>query len=114
MQFRGHAKSDKFGFNAEILTPRARIEAQHADLKWFGLFAAGIMMMAVTGFAVLLPRGTPRNPVAEIERALEAGEFFRTTSPSSISAPVGCAARKSWCAGASRTAPWSCRARSFR
>lgn len=25
-----------------LITPRARIEVEHADLKWFGLFAAGI------------------------------------------------------------------------
>ena len=34
--FAADIKSDKFGFDVEILTPRARIAAEHADLRWFG------------------------------------------------------------------------------
>ena len=79
--FSADIRSNKFGFDVEVLSPKARIEAEHADLKWFGLFAAGIIMMTVTGFAVLIPRRAPRNPVAEIERALEAGEFIPYYQP---------------------------------
>lgn len=79
--FTADMRSDKFGFVVEVLSPRARIEAEHADLKWFGLFAAGIIMMTVTGFVVLIPRRSPRNPVAEIERALDAGEFIPYYQP---------------------------------
>lgn len=78
--FGADIRSNKFGFDVEILSPRARIEAEHADFKWFGLFAAGIMM-TVTGFVVLIPRRAPRNPVAEIERALAAGEFIPYYQP---------------------------------
>jgi sensor c-di-GMP phosphodiesterase-like protein len=73
--FAANTKSDKFGFDVEILTPRARIAAEHDDLKWFGFFAAGVIMMTITGFTILIPRRTSRNPVAQIEHALEAGEF---------------------------------------
>jgi sensor c-di-GMP phosphodiesterase-like protein len=79
--FSADIRSNKFGFKVEVLSPRARIEAEHADLKWFGLFAAGIIMMTATGFVVLIPRRAPRNPVAEIERALEAGEFIPYYQP---------------------------------
>jgi sensor c-di-GMP phosphodiesterase-like protein len=79
--FTATMKSEKFGFIVEILSPRARVEAEHADLKWFGFFAAGIIMMIVTGFLSLVPRHSPRNPVAEIERALEAGEFVPYYQP---------------------------------
>jgi sensor c-di-GMP phosphodiesterase-like protein len=79
--FSADIRSSKFGFDVEVLSPRARIEAEHADLKWFGLFAAGIIMMTVTGFVVLIPRRTPRNPMADIERALEAGEFIPYYQP---------------------------------
>lgn len=72
--FSANIRSNKFGFEVEVLSPRARIEAEHADLKWFGLFAAGIIMMIVTGFVVLIPRRAPRNPIRDIERALEAGD----------------------------------------
>jgi sensor c-di-GMP phosphodiesterase-like protein len=79
--FTADIRSDKFGFDVEVLTPRARIEAEHQDLKWFGLFAAGAIMMAVTALALLIPRRSPRNPVADIERALEAGEFIPYYQP---------------------------------
>src|SRR4029079_12597815 len=57
--FSANIRSNKCGFDVEVLSPRARIEAEHAGLKWFGLFAAGIIMMTVTGFAVLIPRRAP-------------------------------------------------------
>jgi sensor c-di-GMP phosphodiesterase-like protein len=79
--FGANIRSNKFGFEVEVLNPRARIEAEHADLKWFGLFAAGIIMMIVTGFVVLTPRRAPRNPITDIERALEAGEFIPYYQP---------------------------------
>jgi hypothetical protein len=74
-------KSEKFGFDVEIVTSRARIAAQHADLKWFGLLGAGIMLIAATGIVVLIPRRTSRNPMADIEHALEAGEFIPYYQP---------------------------------
>ncbi|MGB2585421.1 MAG: EAL domain-containing protein [Pseudolabrys sp.] len=74
-------KSEKFGFVVEIVTSRARIAAQHADLKWFGPLGAGLLLIAATGIVVLVPRRTARNPMAEIEHALEAGEFVPYYQP---------------------------------
>jgi sensor c-di-GMP phosphodiesterase-like protein len=74
-------KSDKFGFDTEIVTPRERIATHHAGLKWFGLLGAGILLIAATGIAVLVPRGMTRHPMAEIEHALEAGEFVPYYQP---------------------------------
>jgi sensor c-di-GMP phosphodiesterase-like protein len=79
--FSANTRSNKFGFEVEVLSPRARIEAEHADLKWFGLFAAGTIVMIVTGFVVLIPRRASRNPITDIERALEAGEFIPYYQP---------------------------------
>jgi sensor c-di-GMP phosphodiesterase-like protein len=79
--FSANTRSNKFGFEVEVLSPRARIEAEHADLKWFGLFAVGTIMMIVTGFVVLIPRRAPRNPITDIEHALEAGEFIPYYQP---------------------------------
>jgi len=79
--FVADTKSDTFGFDVEIVNSRTRIAAEHAYLKWFGFFAAGIIMLTVTGFAVLLPRRAPRNPIAEIGRALESGEFVPYYQP---------------------------------
>jgi len=79
--FMADTKSDKFGFDVEILASRARIAAEHADLKWFGFFGAGVIMMTIMGFVVLIPQRSPRNPVADIERALKAGEFVPYYQP---------------------------------
>src|SRR5215475_6729270 len=79
--FVAQIKSDKLGFDVEIVSSRSRIAAEHADLRWFGFFVAGVLMMTAIGLVVLMPRRSPRNPVTEIERALEAGEFVPYYQP---------------------------------
>jgi len=59
------------------------------------------------------PRRAPRNPVAEIERALEAGEFIPYYQPIVDIRSGQLRGAKYWFAGASRTAPLSCRVHSF-
>jgi sensor c-di-GMP phosphodiesterase-like protein len=75
--------SDKYGFNAEVSVPRARVLAEYEFLQRLGVFAAGAVAFILIGFAVLMPRrrATSSNPVAEIERALEAGEFVPYYQP---------------------------------
>ena len=79
--FVADTKSDIFGFDVEVVSSRARIAAEHADLKWFSYFAAGLIMMATAGFLVFLPPRSPRNPIAEIKKSLEAGEFIPYYQP---------------------------------
>jgi sensor c-di-GMP phosphodiesterase-like protein len=79
--FVANIKSDKFGFDVEILSSRARIAAEHADLRWFAIFAAGVIMIVATGFVVLTPHRSSRNPMDEIAQALEAGEFVPYYQP---------------------------------
>jgi sensor c-di-GMP phosphodiesterase-like protein len=63
------------------VTSRSRIAAEHADFKWFGYAAAGVIMVAATGIIVVFPRRTTRNPMTEIEHALEAGQFVPYYQP---------------------------------
>lgn len=79
--FAADMKSDKFGFDVEVLTPRARIVAEHANLRWIGWAGSGFTLLFATAFVLLFPRRPPRNPVAEIERALAAGEFVPYYQP---------------------------------
>ena len=79
--FVADVKSEKFGFDVHIVTSRTRIAAEHADLKWFGFFAAGVIVMTATGIVALIPRRTRRNPMTEMEHALEAGEFVPYYQP---------------------------------
>ena len=80
-RFVSNLKSDKFGFDVEVSMPRQQVVAEHADLKWLGLFATGAIILALGVFSALIPRSSPRNPVTEIEDALRAGEFVPYYQP---------------------------------
>jgi sensor c-di-GMP phosphodiesterase-like protein len=79
--FVANDKSQKFGFNVEVAAPRGSVVAGHMDLKWLGIFATGAIVMVLGVFVMLMPRRATGNPVAEIERALEAGEFIPYYQP---------------------------------
>jgi sensor c-di-GMP phosphodiesterase-like protein len=79
--FTGMASSDRFGFRAEIVTPREQVVAGRANLKWIGIFASGAAVLIVAAVTLLAPSGAPGNPVVEIERALEAGELVPYYQP---------------------------------
>jgi sensor c-di-GMP phosphodiesterase-like protein len=79
--FTAKAASDHFGFHAEISTPRTQVATSQADLKWLGIYASGAMVLIVGIIVLLLPRRSTDNPVAEIERALAAGEFVPYYQP---------------------------------
>ncbi len=46
-----------------------------------GFFGAGVIMIAFATFVALIPRRSPRNPLTEIEQALDAGEFVPYYQP---------------------------------
>jgi sensor c-di-GMP phosphodiesterase-like protein len=79
--FTAAAKSGKFGFDVEILAPRGRVLAEHGELKWLGIFASAVIALIVAAFAMLMPRRAPGDPVADIQRALAAGEFVPYYQP---------------------------------
>ena len=56
--------------------------AGRADLQRLGLFATSAVALLLISFALILPRRrATSNPVAEIERALDAGEFVPYYQP---------------------------------
>jgi sensor c-di-GMP phosphodiesterase-like protein len=75
------AASGKFGFRAVVIAPRGPIPADKADMKWLGLIASGAIIVIFAVVFLLMNRRTPGNPVADIERALEAGEFVPYYQP---------------------------------
>jgi sensor c-di-GMP phosphodiesterase-like protein len=79
--FTARASSDRFGFHAEIAAMRRQVVADQADLKWLGIFASGAVVLIVAAITLLMPQRGPGNPVAEIERALAAGEFVPYYQP---------------------------------
>jgi sensor c-di-GMP phosphodiesterase-like protein len=50
-------------------------------LQWLGLATAGAIIMILGVFSMLMVRRAPGDPVAEIERALRAGEFVPYYQP---------------------------------
>jgi len=80
--FTARLASEKYGFQTEISLPRVQVLAQHADMQRLGLFATSTLALFLISFALLLPRRrATSNPVAEIERALDAGEFVPYYQP---------------------------------
>ena len=79
--FVAKAKSDKFGFEANIATLRESVVAGHSDIRWLGLFITGAIVILMGIFVMLVRRRSSGNPVAEIERAIEAGEFVPYYQP---------------------------------
>jgi sensor c-di-GMP phosphodiesterase-like protein len=79
--FVARQRSGKFGFTAEISMPRSQVIASHGDLQWLGTFASAAIAIVLMAFAALLPKRQLDNPVAELERALAAGEFIPYYQP---------------------------------
>jgi sensor c-di-GMP phosphodiesterase-like protein len=71
--------SGKYGFTISIALPRNAVPAN--DLAELGLFIKAVFAMVLIGFALLWPKRVPDNPVAELERALQAGEFIPYYQP---------------------------------
>jgi sensor c-di-GMP phosphodiesterase-like protein len=79
--FSAKIKSDKYAFRVEILSPRARTKTDHAELKWLGVYITSSIILIMAAFRILTPRRTEGDPVADLERALEAGEFVPYYQP---------------------------------
>jgi len=77
----GRAVSDRFGLEAAILVPRAMLPSERFGLRWIGLWITVAVVAIIGVFAWLVPRRSPNDPVAELERALAAGEFVPYYQP---------------------------------
>ncbi|RDV01815.1 EAL domain-containing protein [Undibacter mobilis] len=74
-------RSPKYGFQVLIAVPNRLISAGGAEVRWLGLFTAGVALALLGVFATLIARRDPHNPVLEIQRALAAGEFVPYYQP---------------------------------
>ena len=72
-------RSNKYGFTLSIALPRSAVG--QSDLTELGLIAKAAFAILLLGFALLLPKRTPSDPVTELQRALEAGEFIPYYQP---------------------------------
>ncbi|MBV8790608.1 MAG: EAL domain-containing protein [Pseudolabrys sp.] len=79
--FSGGAQSSKYGFIATTTLARWRAIENHSDLSWLSHFAAIALGLLIVTLGIILPRRETGNPVAELQRALEAGEFVPYYQP---------------------------------
>jgi sensor c-di-GMP phosphodiesterase-like protein len=79
--FIGTAISERFAFSAQVVIPAAPVVAEYAYLRWMGISVAGGIVVVLAALLMLLRRRSRDNPVAELERALRAGEFVPYYQP---------------------------------
>jgi sensor c-di-GMP phosphodiesterase-like protein len=72
-------QSSKYGFTLSITLPRSAVG--QSDLAELGLIAKVVFAIFLVSFALLLPKRTPSDPVGELQRALDAGEFIPYYQP---------------------------------
>lgn len=72
-------KSDKFELS--VFSTLAKSAVPESDLRNLGFVVTGVFAFFIAGFGFLVPWQQKSNPVAEIERALKAGEFIPYYQP---------------------------------
>ncbi len=80
-RFTVKVRSDRFGLVFDAVVPRAILPAVHSGIRWLGMIVIGVVAMVAVAFVLLMRRRAPGNPVAEMERALKAGEFVPYYQP---------------------------------
>jgi sensor c-di-GMP phosphodiesterase-like protein len=73
--------SERYALRASVTASRQGLASQQGDLRSLGTIASGLLAILILALSVLLPRRERSNPIAEIERALEAGEFIPYYQP---------------------------------
>jgi sensor c-di-GMP phosphodiesterase-like protein len=73
--------SARYAVSATVTASRQALVSSESDLRSPGIVASGLLTILILALSVLLPRRERANPIAEIERALAAGEFVPHYQP---------------------------------
>ena len=73
--------SSRYAIRATISASPVGLAANQRDLRALGTIVSGLLAIVILALSVLLPRRRRENPIAEIERALKAGEFVPYYQP---------------------------------
>jgi len=73
--------SERFGLRTTVVLPRAQVVANFADLSNLNLFVPGSIALIIAAFAFLIPKRQAGNPVVELQKAIEAGQFVPYYQP---------------------------------
>ncbi len=74
-------QSTRFPLMATASVARSAIVAEHGDLITVGALGSGILALMILALAILAPWRARGDPVAEMERAIAAGEFVPYYQP---------------------------------
>lgn len=74
-------RSDRYNLVATVSLSREQVLASYANLRTVGTITSGAIALVIFGFALILPARRFSDPIAEIERALEAGAFVPYFQP---------------------------------
>jgi sensor c-di-GMP phosphodiesterase-like protein len=77
----GSMQSERHSLVATISLSRADVASMQGDLRALGTVTSGLLAVAILLLTLLLPKRSRQNPVAELERALKAGEFIPYYQP---------------------------------
>jgi sensor c-di-GMP phosphodiesterase-like protein len=73
--------SEQYALTATMTALRDGLVSSQEDLRSLGIIASGLLAILILTLSVLRPRRERTNPITEIERALEAGEFVPYYQP---------------------------------
>ncbi len=74
-------ESTRYPLIVTATVSRAAVFSEHADLRAVGIFGAAILALLSIALALVIPYRSRKNPILEMERALEAKEFVPYYQP---------------------------------
>ena len=74
-------RSQRFALKVTMSAPHGWIGINQVDLRVVGAVASGLLAILILVLSTLLPRRERANPIEEIERAMQAGEFIPYYQP---------------------------------
>jgi sensor c-di-GMP phosphodiesterase-like protein len=74
-------QSTRYPLIVTATVSRAAVFSEHADLRAVGIFGAAILALLSIALALVIPYRSRKNPIVEMERALEAREFVPYYQP---------------------------------
>src|SRR6202008_3872174 len=74
-------QSTRYPLLASASVSRAAAFAEHSDLRTIGQIIGATLALLTFALAILIPRRGRSNPIAELERALDANEFVPYYQP---------------------------------
>ena len=77
----GKRGSARYALDVTASLPRDSVLVSQGDLRALGTVLSGLLAILILALSLLMPKRARDNPVAELERALKAGEFIPYYQP---------------------------------